>query len=57
VPMEIQRRAGGLEQSKDNLEEEVQFGKGLAGCLGLKEEGCSGEGEGICENQERLRQD
>lgn len=52
--MEIQRRAVGLEQSKDDLGEEVHFGKGLAGCLGLEEEGCSGEGEGMCENHRRI---
>lgn len=52
--MEIQRRAGRLEQSKDRVEEELQFGKGLAGCLGLSEEGCSREGEEMCENHRRV---
>lgn len=51
--MEIRRRAVGLEQSKDSLGEEVQFGKGLAGCRGLEEEGCSGE-KGMCENHRRI---
>lgn len=34
--MEIQRRAGRLEQSEDNFVGEVEFEQGLAGCLGLE---------------------
>lgn len=55
--MEIQRRAGGLDHTKDNLVEEVQFGKHLAGCLGMlrkgrkdapeREKGCVRATEGL----------